>query len=295
MHITHRATNTHTLLLINDHNWTETNSSPITLFSSPKPQQRSWRKRQLWPDISSGRSPSACDLVFQSQHNVKTTSLHLQPTLSPTKYSISSLLHLPPCLFDLSLPPILCSTHFFHPCLGNMPTTQLSHEWAYKHVQYFGWGGNRRIRGNEMRGRKAKIDEEREGNKGEITRVWLASWQRSPPVPVGTILLPPGGVQHNPPNNDPLNTPLSHTRVTPCSPAPFIHSLCDDSNYTLHSFCNYIDPDVYTLHKKTTRPRSGLSPRRCSVPRVMTTGFHTLPLYTLQVYACSAADYFIKT
>lgn len=36
-----RATNTHTILLVNDHNWIQTNSSPITLFSFLKPQQSS--------------------------------------------------------------------------------------------------------------------------------------------------------------------------------------------------------------------------------------------------------------
>ena len=143
-------------------------------------------------------------------------------------------------------------------------------------------------------------DDKRE-EAGEITRVWPASWQCSPPVPVGTILLPPSG-EHA--RTAPylhwthiaaLNTPLSHTTVTPCPPAPFIHSLCDDSNYTPHhTFCNYIDPNVYTSHKKDTHPRTGWVGG--AAVSLCDAGFpDPATLYSSHVLACSAAYYFIKT
>lgn len=51
-------------------------------------------------------------------------------------------------------------------------------------------------------------------------------------------------------------TPLSHTVMLP-RPTLSAHSLCDDSNYTVCLFCNYIQHNVCNLHKERTVPWGG--------------------------------------
>lgn len=181
---TQRATNTHTLLLINDHNWTQTNSSPITLFSFPqKPQQqRSWRKllaRHLfWPFIS------ACDLFFfistRCADHLTSPATHVLS--SPQKRTSHPPLRCylsPPRSTSTSHPAVLNSSiPAYKKCAGlkstssgpaDMYSNLVSAEvFALKITERAVCSGSEEKEGGgEDEEEKAKIDEERGGNRGD--------------------------------------------------------------------------------------------------------------------------------
>lgn len=259
------------------------------------------KDRQLWPDIRSGRSPQHVIFCFKVNTTWRPLRFTYNPHSLPPPYETYAGASFTPSILIHPFYP-LYSTHFFHPASDNI-NLHTSHEWActahtvirlaVENSEVFvlkitqpceltvcvrkQWVSG--IRENEVRGRKAKVDrkkkdEESEGNRRQSVTCILTV---QPPVPVGTILLPPCGAR-NPSSTDPIQYLQS------AFPHHHLHSSFTLSMMTqIIHHTNYIDANVYTLHN-TPPAQVWLESEELQCPCV-TKGFHTLPFYTLHMYS----------